>query len=54
MMIEKIYCADVKPKMEGERVRLAGWVYRKREVGNKVFIVLRLSLIHISEPTRRS
>jgi len=41
MMIEKIYCADVKPKMEGERVRLAGWVYRKREVGNKVFIVLR-------------
>ena len=41
MMIEKVYCADVKPKMEGERVRLAGWVYRKREVGKKVFIVLR-------------
>ena len=41
MMIEKIYCADVKLKMEGERVRLAGWVYRKREVGKKVFIVLR-------------
>ena len=41
MMIEKVYCADVKSKMEGERVRLAGWVYRKREVGKKVFIVLR-------------
>ncbi|NJE29466.1 asparagine--tRNA ligase [Thermococcus sp. 18S1] len=40
-MIDKIYCADVQPDMEGKRVKLAGWVYRKREVGKKVFIVLR-------------
>jgi len=40
-MIEKTYCSEVKPEMEGQRVRLAGWVYRKREVGRKVFIVLR-------------
>ncbi len=26
---------------EGERVRLRGWVYRKRDLGNKVFVVLR-------------
>ncbi len=40
-MIEKVYCSEVKPDMEGMRIRLAGWVYRKREVGRKVFIVLR-------------
>ncbi|ASJ01028.1 asparagine--tRNA ligase [Thermococcus gorgonarius] len=40
-MIDKIYCADVRPELEGKRVKLAGWVYRKREVGKKVFIVLR-------------
>jgi len=40
-MIDKMYCADVTPEMEGEHVKLAGWVYRKREVGKKVFIVLR-------------
>ncbi|WP_456366265.1 asparagine--tRNA ligase [Thermococcus sp.] len=40
-MIDKVYCADVTPEMEGEHVKLAGWVYRKREVGKKVFIVLR-------------
>lgn len=40
-MIDKVYCADVRPDMEGKRVKLAGWVYRKREVGKKVFIVLR-------------
>ena len=40
-MIDKVYCADVKPEMEGKKVKLAGWVYRKREVGKKVFIVLR-------------
>ncbi len=26
---------------DGERVRLRGWVYRKRDLGNKVFLVLR-------------
>ncbi len=40
-LIDKVYCVDVIPEMEGKRVRLAGWVYRKREVGRKVFIVLR-------------
>lgn len=40
-MIDKVYCADVTPEMEGKKVKLAGWVYRKREVGKKVFIVLR-------------
>lgn len=40
-MIDKVYCAEVKPELEGKRVKLAGWVYRKREVGKKVFIVLR-------------
>ncbi|HIP74805.1 MAG TPA: asparagine--tRNA ligase [Thermococcus paralvinellae] len=40
-MIDKIYCAQVKPEMEGQRVKLAGWVYRKREIKDKVFIVLR-------------
>jgi len=26
---------------DGERVRLRGWVYRRRDLGGKIFIVLR-------------
>jgi asparaginyl-tRNA synthetase len=40
-MIDKIYCAEIKPEMERQRIKLAGWVYRKREIKDKVFIVLR-------------
>ena len=46
--------SQVGPHLEGQEVGLAGWVYRYRDLGSVVFIVLRdatgilqLSLIHI-------
>src|SRR5680860_1804431 len=76
------WCASVARVEADSRVRVAGWVHRRRDHGGLVFIDLRdrtglvqlvfdpehheeahrkahdlrgeLSLIHISEPTRRT
>jgi aspartyl-tRNA synthetase len=34
-------CNDLRPGHEGQRVRLSGWIHRKRDHGNLLFIDLR-------------
>lgn len=40
-MLNKDYAGEITPEMEGEKVNLAGWVYRHRSHGGLVFIVIR-------------
>ncbi|MBV7434382.1 aspartate--tRNA ligase [Cardiobacteriaceae bacterium TAE3-ERU3] len=35
------YCAEVTEKLDGETVRIAGWVHRRRDHGGVIFIDLR-------------
>lgn len=37
----RVYTADVKPEMEGQKVTLYGWVHEVRDLGGLVFILLR-------------
>ena len=41
-----------EPERLGQTVQVQGAVHALRDMGNVAFVVLRLSLIHISEPTR--
>ena len=34
-------CGELTPAQVGERVKLSGWVHRKRDHGNLLFIDLR-------------
>ena len=50
------WCGEVIETMAGSRVQLAGWVHRRRDLGNLVFIDLRdrtglLQLVF--DPTRQ-
>ena len=40
-MLKSIACGDVRASHVGQTVRLAGWVHRRRDHGNLVFIDLR-------------
>ncbi|RLF90553.1 asparagine--tRNA ligase [Thermococci archaeon] len=40
-MIEKTYCGEIKPELDGQRVKLAGWVYSNMRVGKKIFLWIR-------------
>ena len=35
------HCAQLRKEAVGQNVRLSGWVYRKRDFGNLLFIDLR-------------
>ncbi len=37
----RVYTADIKPEMEGQKVTLYGWVHEVRDLGGLVFILLR-------------
>ncbi len=40
-MLKDTYAGDVSPDMDGERVRLAGWVHEVRDLGGIKFVLLR-------------
>ncbi len=40
-MIERKYSSELSPEMDGEQVRIAGWVHERRKLGKLIFLLVR-------------
>ncbi len=40
-MIDRTYCDEITPEMDGEKVSVAGWAHEIRDLGGITFVVLR-------------
>ena len=51
ILLKSINCGDLSDRNLGERVILSGWVHRRRDHGNLIFID-PVSYTHLTLPTK--